>query len=100
MKFTDLLYNSFNSFQIDLFPYTAYAFDLPHLIHSANSSLIDVFLENITLSHSYNKSRFAMELVLISTEKSEKNLDMRTRKGLDDEHTPGVFEVNEIYEKF
>ncbi|KAG6452034.1 hypothetical protein O3G_MSEX007455 [Manduca sexta] len=78
-------------------PFTDYASDLPHLIHTANSTLVDVSLVNLTSSRRFNSSRFALNMVLLPTDIQQADeLHFITRKSLDDEHTPGVFEIIEI----
>ncbi|KAM3958368.1 glycosylated lysosomal membrane protein A [Aphomia sociella] len=82
--------------KLDLLPFKDYAVDLPHLIHTANSTLIDINLVNLTCSDDYNASRFALHYLLVSTDKSNDTMNYTERKSLDDEHTPGVFEIVEI----
>lgn len=82
--------------KLDLLPYKDYAVELPHLIHTANSTLIDVSLVNLTTSRDYNASRFAIHLTLVSTDAWSDAMKYTMRKSLDDEHTPGVFEIFEI----
>lgn len=80
--------------KLDLLPFEDYAVDLPHLIHTANSTLIDVSLVNFTTT--LNSSRFALHFVMVSTDAATEIMDYTMRKSLDDEHTPGVFEIIEI----
>ncbi|XP_050664797.1 glycosylated lysosomal membrane protein-like [Leptidea sinapis] len=82
--------------KFDLFPFKDYAAELPHLIHTANSTQVDVSLERLAVSREYNASRFAVHLVLASSEDPASTLHYVMRKSLDDEHTPGVFEIIEI----
>ncbi|XP_046966784.1 glycosylated lysosomal membrane protein B-like isoform X2 [Vanessa cardui] len=78
--------------KLDLIPFKDYAADLPHLIHTANSTLVDVSLVNLTTSREYNASRYALHLLLVSTDPVIETMHYTMRKSLDDEHTPGVFE--------
>ncbi|XP_050350037.1 glycosylated lysosomal membrane protein B-like [Nymphalis io] len=82
--------------KLDLIPFKDYALDLPHLIHTANSTLVDVSLVNLTTSREYNASRYALHLLLVSTDPVIETMHYTMRKSLDDEHTPGVFEIIEI----
>ncbi|KAI5651473.1 lysosomal transcription factor, NCU-G1 domain-containing protein [Phthorimaea operculella] len=82
--------------KLDLLPFKDFAVDLPHLIHTANSTLIDISLVNLTLDKEYNASRFALHFVLVSTDDANDKMRYDMRKSLDDEHTPGVFEIVEI----
>ncbi|KOB74412.1 Lysosomal protein NCU-G1 [Operophtera brumata] len=77
---------------LDLLPYKDYAPSLPRLIHTSNSSLVDVHLVNLTSAEEYNATRFALRLLLVSTDRLSDSWDFTMRKSLDDEHTPGVFE--------
>ncbi|XP_046399881.1 glycosylated lysosomal membrane protein A-like [Ischnura elegans] len=71
---------------------------LPHLFHSSNSSQMDIVVNNLGTNPDYTSSRFAFELVVISQELkgNSKSFKILTRKSLDDEHTPGVFTVNDL----
>ncbi|XP_023944089.2 glycosylated lysosomal membrane protein B [Bicyclus anynana] len=82
--------------KLDLIPFKDYAVELPHLIHTANSTQFDVSLVNLTSTPGYNASRFALHLLLVSTDSATETMRYTMRKSLDDEHTPGVFEVIEI----
>ncbi|XP_047996046.1 glycosylated lysosomal membrane protein A-like [Leguminivora glycinivorella] len=81
--------------KLDLLPFRDYATQLPHLIHTANSTLIDIHLANLTQSRDFNASRFALRLILVASDDSGA-MARRVEKSLDDEHTPGVFEIIEI----
>ncbi|KAJ8714378.1 hypothetical protein PYW07_002603 [Mythimna separata] len=82
--------------KLDLLPFKDYAVDLPHLIHTANSTLVDISLVNLTSSEDYNASRFAIHFLMVSTDDRSDSMTYSMRKSLDDEHTPGVFEIFEI----
>ncbi|KAJ2949555.1 hypothetical protein O0L34_g15474 [Tuta absoluta] len=82
--------------KLDLLPFKDFAVDLPHLIHTANSTLVDISLVNLTLTKEFNASRFGLHLVLVSTDDARGRMRYDMRKSLDDEHTPGVFEIVEL----
>lgn len=66
---------------------------LPHLEFNANSSQLDVRLDG--LDTQFDSSRFAMELVLVtSTPEDSSQMQIRTHKSIDDEHSPGTFKVS------
>lgn len=67
---------------------------MPHLLHTANSSQIEIELENIEMDKAFNSSRFAVEVLLISPRGSNYSLDATSKRSLDDEYAPGVFEVS------
>lgn len=82
--------------KLDMLPFKDFAADLPHLIHTANSTLLAVSLVNLTTSADYNASRYALRALLVSQDPRAANMTRAMRKSLDDEHTPGVFEIMEI----
>ncbi|XP_013183880.2 glycosylated lysosomal membrane protein B [Amyelois transitella] len=82
--------------KLDLLPFKDYAVELPHLIHTANSTLVDVSLVNFTQTRGYNASRFALRLIMVGTDDGALSMNYTMRKSLDDEHTPGIFEIIEI----
>lgn len=88
--------NGIVNIMLDLLPFKDYAVHLPHLIHTANSTLFDISLVNLTTSKEYNASRYAVHLLLVSTDDVTETMHYTMRKSLDDEHTPGVFEMIEI----
>ncbi|XP_070500879.1 glycosylated lysosomal membrane protein B-like [Chironomus tepperi] len=77
--------------------FTAFGFqdhneDLPKLLHTSDSMQIDIIASKI---HSnYSSPRIAMELLMVSSEnKSEGAYKMNRIRNLDDEFTPGIFDV-------
>lgn len=81
-----------------------YDLQSPHMLHSENGTQIDVMLER--LNASALAARFAIELVHIAGESSTDNdadaaaagrrFLVQKRRSLDDEHTPGVFELVDV----
>lgn len=67
------------------------AVNTPHLLHSANSSQIDMVLNKF--KHSFADSKFAFEFVTFSSIGNSKD-EVRIQKTMDDENTPGVFDVS------
>ncbi|KAG8222481.1 hypothetical protein J437_LFUL000843 [Ladona fulva] len=71
--------------------------ELPHLFHSPNSSQLDISINNFETNPKFNSSRFAFGLVLFSQDnKKNETFKIISRKSLDDEHTPGVFTMNDL----
>lgn len=66
----------------------------PHLLHSSNSSQMDITLENMPTS--FEKSRYGISLVTISSDPSNSTMVLNVKKTLDDEHDPGVFSIVEV----
>lgn len=66
---------------------------MPHMLHSENSTQVDIILNNLQTNSSFKSSRFAMELLLVSESKTRTGMIVDAKKSLDDEHTPGIFEV-------
>lgn len=84
-----------------------YDLDSPHMLHSENGTQIDAVLERLNASDGgdVDRQRFAIEVVQIATEpRTPENLTeeylgdylVQRRRSLDDEHTPGVFELVDI----
>lgn len=50
------------------------------------------------VNSSFKNPRFAAEFVIVSDESKLQNqsFDVHSKKSLDDEHTPGIFEIVEI----
>ncbi|KAG0712626.1 Glycosylated lysosomal membrane protein [Chionoecetes opilio] len=80
---------------------------LPHLLRTPDSAQLDLILDNLNLNltqetQEWNKKRWGMDVVMFSSENKAKEEDeddfgikFHTQKSLDDEHTPGVFNVKE-----
>lgn len=71
---------------------------VPHLLHSTNSTEIDIIINNVTIEENMRSPRFAIELYLLTSEmkKSNETFSINQRKSLDDEHTPGIFSIVDI----
>ncbi|XP_063991404.1 glycosylated lysosomal membrane protein-like [Diachasmimorpha longicaudata] len=69
---------------------------MPHMLHSENSTQVDFILENLETNKTFTKSRFGMELLVVSQESPLVRMSIDAKKSLDDEHTPGIFEVVEL----
>lgn len=76
-----------------MLPFEDYSVEIPHLIHTANSTMVDIILENMTTSDTFAKPRFALEIIFLRNDDDFHPMMVKMRKGLDDEHTPGIFEV-------
>jgi hypothetical protein len=66
----------------------------PCMLHTENATQIDIELYNLETKHSFSKSRFALELLIVSENDPDTILTVNTKRKLDDEFTPGVFEVH------
>ncbi|XP_076238185.1 glycosylated lysosomal membrane protein [Calliopsis andreniformis] len=69
---------------------------LPHMLHTENSTQIDIILDNVQTNKSFSNSRFAIELLVVGGGNPEIPVFINPKKSLDDEHTPGIFEVVEV----
>lgn len=65
----------------------------PHMLHSENSTQIDFIIDQLQPNKKFSQSRFGVELMMISQGSSNSPMYVNTKKSLDDEHTPGIFEV-------
>ncbi|KAK7492655.1 hypothetical protein BaRGS_00016134 [Batillaria attramentaria] len=68
--------------------------DLPRLLFNANNTQINFVLDKFVPS--FNKSRFALEVVMVSQETSD-SMYLEETKSIDDEYSPGVFRVVNWY---
>lgn len=73
--------------------------DFPHLLHSNNMTQVDFVIDALRVNKSWPRARYAAEMVLVASEDKSNNKPgfvMQKRKSIDDEHTPGIFELIEI----
>jgi hypothetical protein len=65
---------------------------LPHLEFNANTSQFDVRL--IGLDPAFEASRFGLEITLVtSLPKDSERMEIKMHRSIDDEHSPGTFQV-------
>ncbi|XP_014608593.1 PREDICTED: glycosylated lysosomal membrane protein B-like [Polistes canadensis] len=69
---------------------------IPHMLHTENSMLVDLILDKIETNETFSSSRFAIELMIVDGGNPDKLMIIDPKKNLDDEHTPGIFEVVEV----
>lgn len=73
----------------------AHGVDLPHLFHTAHSMQIDLVAEKI--NSTYTNPRIAIELLMVSEEnRDDGNYAINRIRNLDDEFTPGIFDVYNV----
>lgn len=65
--------------------------ELPRLPYTANISLIDVSLKNLDVHR--ERSRFAAEIVVVTSSNLGNSMSITKRNSFDDSLTPGSFEV-------
>lgn len=70
----------------------------PHLLHNSNNTLIDVVFDKFKLKKSFHSPRLAIEMIFATTDSKESNatFHITKRRTLDDEHTPGIFELDTL----
>lgn len=66
---------------------------IPHMLHSENSTQVDFIINHFRGNSSFEKSRFGLELMIVSMGNPSSTMMIDTKKSLDDEYTPGIFEV-------
>uniref|UniRef100_A0AAG5CRD7 Lysosomal transcription factor n=1 Tax=Anopheles atroparvus TaxID=41427 RepID=A0AAG5CRD7_ANOAO len=83
-------------FKLNAYSTKDHGMDFPHLLHSSNSTQIDIVFNNIT--NRFANPRFAVELLFVVSEQAVVGSDFEVtkRKTLDDEHTPGIFEIVDV----
>lgn len=76
-----------------------HAWHFPHLLHNSNSSQMDLAFDKFKVKKAFTAPRLAVEYVLISQEDlavNGTNFHFIRRKTLNDEHTPGIFELDTL----
>ncbi|XP_055607118.1 glycosylated lysosomal membrane protein-like [Uranotaenia lowii] len=83
-------------FKLNAFSIRNHGMDYPHLLHSSNSTQVDIVFNNV--SSKFSHPRFAIELLFVVSEQAVIGSDFQVtkRKSLDDEHTPGIFEIIDV----
>ncbi|XP_035738277.1 glycosylated lysosomal membrane protein B-like isoform X1 [Vespa mandarinia] len=104
----DMEGNSYNDKPMNIIRYGSIKFSLrgyyfmdhtdtiPHMLHTENATLVDLILDNIQTNESFSNSRFAIELMIVGGGDPHKSIIIDSKKNLDDEHTPGIFEMIEV----
>jgi len=69
---------------------------LPHLSHSSKTCQVDIQLQTLVTESGFNSSRYAIELYFVSNSSRDSQATRQISKTLDDEHTPGIFQTNEL----
>jgi len=62
------------------------------MLHTENSTQVDIILDHIETM--FPNSRFAIELLVVGGGDPKIPMFVDPKKSVDDEHTPGIFEVN------
>lgn len=83
-------------FKLNAYSTKDHGMNFPHLLHSSNSTQIDIVFNNIT--NRFVHPRFAVELLFVVSEQAVvgSEFEVTKRKTLDDEHTPGIFEIIDV----
>lgn len=79
---------------------------LPHLLYTPNSAQLDLILDHLKLNltevaNNWTDTRWGMDVMVFSSEQEAEEdgdfgLKFHTQKSLDDEHTPGVFNLDQL----
>lgn len=80
-------------FQIHGFASLNHSHIAPCMLHSENATQVDIVIDNLETKKDFSKSRFALELLVVSEDDPSTTLAIDTKRKLDDEFTPGIFEV-------
>ncbi|CAH1254631.1 GLMP [Branchiostoma lanceolatum] len=89
-----LFQNGSISFKIHAFKTDDRSTDLPHLQYTSNQTQFDFTIDSVEPRG--NMSRYAMEVMLITEDKRGTHVDLKKLQSIDDEYTPGVFELFEL----
>ena len=106
------------SLQLSAYAYEGYGIWLPHLTHTEATNQFDVQIDGIETNSGFNHSRcvsvelnektferdnffndrFALEFVVVSdAENATSSAERQSTRTLDDEHTPGIFTVGQLF---
>ncbi|KAJ8669732.1 hypothetical protein QAD02_000991 [Eretmocerus hayati] len=69
---------------------------MPRLLHTENATQIDIIIDHLDTKKDFPQSRFAVELLIVSENNPNMTMVLGTQKKLDDEFTPGIFEIMEL----
>lgn len=68
----------------------------PFMLHSENTTQIDLSIDNFETNKTFTNSRFAIELLFVSDGEPDIVIPVNVKKTINDEHTPGIFKLVEI----
>ncbi|XP_033218197.1 glycosylated lysosomal membrane protein-like isoform X2 [Belonocnema kinseyi] len=68
----------------------------PSMLHSENSTQIDLTIDKFETNSTFSKSRFAVEILLVSDGNINSSLPVSETSTLDDQYAPGVFKVMKL----
>lgn len=66
---------------------------IPHLLHTENATEIDLILKDIRVERNFACPRLALGVTVVSMDEAKGNLSLNIRRSVDDEFTPGIFEL-------
>ncbi|CAL4164455.1 unnamed protein product, partial [Meganyctiphanes norvegica] len=76
---------------------------LPHLLETSTSSQMDIILDHFILdinsskeSFNYDHARWAFDIIFFTNNPKLEEFKIKSSKSLDDENTPGIFDMEEI----
>lgn len=72
---------------------------IPHLLHTENATEIDLILKDIRVDRNFSCTRMAIGVTVVSMDEARSNYSLSTRRSVDDEFTPGIFEVINLSSK-
>ncbi|KAJ9584542.1 hypothetical protein L9F63_021113, partial [Diploptera punctata] len=85
------------TFMLNAFGFQDHSMELPRLLHSANSTQVDLVIETLKTNSSFTNSRYAIDVILASNDNASSTVVLESKKSLDDENSPGVFTVVDLY---
>uniref|UniRef100_A0A336LLA7 CSON010963 protein n=1 Tax=Culicoides sonorensis TaxID=179676 RepID=A0A336LLA7_CULSO len=85
-------------FTLQCYGYKNHATNYPHLLHNSNNTQIDIVFDKFKLKKSFHAPRLAMEMIFATSDlkSSNETFHITKRRTLDDEHTPGIFELDTL----
>ncbi|OXU26891.1 hypothetical protein TSAR_015188 [Trichomalopsis sarcophagae] len=68
----------------------------PRMLHSENATQVDIVFDHLQVRKDFLRSRLALEFLVVSEISPNFTLNVDTKRKLDDEFTPGIFEVMDL----
>lgn len=72
---------------------------IPHLLHTENSTEIDLILKDLRIQPNVSCTRLALGVTAVSMADPKGNFSLNTRRSVDDEFTPGIFDLINLSSK-
>lgn len=100
-KYNDSNIGSIN-FNVQTYGTFDHGWNYPHLLHNSNSMQLDIVFDRFKVKKNHKGPRLAIQFAFITSDNKTSGItsyNITKRRTLDDEHTPGIFELDNIQTK-